>query len=89
LECAVRRFSLTELNNRSGEVVEAAYAGPVEITRHGKPKFVIMTADQYARLTAEDPRRVFAAGETPKELATVFDEELDRLAEGDGYDRGP
>ena len=32
-------FSLIDLNNRPGEVVEAAFRGPVEITRRGKRKF--------------------------------------------------
>ena len=39
-------FSLTDLSNRSGEVVEAAFRGPVEITRRGKRKFVLLTAEQ-------------------------------------------
>ena len=43
-------FTLTELGNKSGEIVEAAFQGPVEITRRGKRKFVLMTADQFDRL---------------------------------------
>ncbi len=38
-------FSLTDLSNRSGEVVEAAFRGPVEITRRGKRKFMLLTAE--------------------------------------------
>ena len=83
----MRSFSLTDLSNRSGEVVEAAYSGPVDITRRGKRKFVLMTADQYDRLRkAGDPRRVYAAGETPPDLADVFAADLDRLSKGEGYD---
>jgi prevent-host-death family protein len=43
-------FSLTDLSNRSGEVVEAALRGPVEITRRGKRKFMLLTAEDYDRL---------------------------------------
>ena len=83
----MRRFSLTELNQRSGEVMEASYGGPIAITRHGKTKFVIMTADQYKRLRkTDDPRRVYGAGETPPDLADLFAAELDRLSSGEGYD---
>jgi len=85
----VRRYSLTDLNNRSGEVVEAAYSGPVEITRHGKPKFVILTADDYARLLRKDPRQVFGQGETPEAIAGLFAERIDALAKGEGYDDEP
>jgi len=49
-------FSLTDLSNRSGEVVEAALRGPVEITRRGKRKFMLLTAEDYDRLVeAADP----------------------------------
>ncbi|MEO9340341.1 type II toxin-antitoxin system Phd/YefM family antitoxin [Mesorhizobium sp. SB112] len=44
-------FSLTDLGNRSGEVVEAAFRGPVDITKRGKRKFVLLTAEQFDRLT--------------------------------------
>jgi prevent-host-death family protein len=65
----MRQYSLTELNNRSGEVVEAAYNGPVGITKRGKTKFVIMTADQYEQLRKSgDQRRAFTLDAMPKEL---------------------
>ncbi|WP_192248055.1 type II toxin-antitoxin system prevent-host-death family antitoxin [Mesorhizobium caraganae] len=38
-----------DLGNKSGEVVEAAYRGPVEITKRGKRKFVLLTAEQSGR----------------------------------------
>jgi antitoxin Phd len=43
-------FTLTDLGNKSGEVVEAAFRGPVEITSRGKRKFVLLTADRFDRL---------------------------------------
>ncbi len=43
-------FTLTELGNKSGEIVEAAFRGPVDITSRGKRKFVLLTADQFDRL---------------------------------------
>jgi len=51
-------FSLTDLGNRSGEVVEAAFRGPVDITKRGKRKFVLLTAEQFDRLTASTAQRV-------------------------------
>jgi prevent-host-death family protein len=58
----VARFSLTDLSNRSGEIVEAALRGPVEITRRGKRKFILLTAEDYDRLAeAADPSRAFHA----------------------------
>ena len=50
-------FTLTDLGNRSGEVVEAAFAGPVDITKRGKRKFVLLTAEQFDRLTGSTAQR--------------------------------
>ena len=62
-------FSLTDLSNRSGEVVEAAFRGPVEITRRGKRKFVLLTAEDYDRLmSAADTRRGFHADDARRRL---------------------
>lgn len=43
-------FTLTDLGNKSGEVVEAAFRGPVDITSRGRRKFVLLTADDFDRL---------------------------------------
>ncbi|MDP4025757.1 type II toxin-antitoxin system Phd/YefM family antitoxin [Methylobacterium sp. NEAU 140] len=50
-------FTLTDLGNRSGEVVEAAFRGPVDITKRGKRKFVLLTAEQFDRLTGRGTQR--------------------------------
>lgn len=66
-------FSLTDLSNRSGEVVEAAIRGPVDITRRGKRKFVLLTAEDYDRLTsAADTRRAIHADDASDEVATMM-----------------
>ena len=73
------RFSLTDLSNKSGEVVEAAFKGPVEITRHGKRKFVLLTADDYDRLArAADVRRAFHADDAPKDVIAMMLSALER-----------
>jgi antitoxin Phd len=82
METLVTRFSLTDLSNRSGEVVEAAFREPVEITRRGKRKFVLLTAEDYDRLvSAADTRQAFHADEAPKEVAAMM---LAALEDNDG-----
>lgn len=49
----MKTFTLSELGNKSGEVTEAAFRGPVNITSRGKRKFVILTAEDYDRLTTQ------------------------------------
>jgi antitoxin Phd len=69
----VTQFSLTDLSNRSGEVVEAAFRGPVEITSRGRRKFVLLTAEDYDRLVgAADTRRAFHADDAPEEVAAMM-----------------
>jgi hypothetical protein len=43
------------------------------MTKHGRPSVVVDSADLYERMTANsDPRRVYGAGEMPRELADMF-----------------
>ena len=70
---SMTRFSLTDLSNRSGEVVEAAFRGPVEITRRAKRRFTLLTAEEYDRLVrAADTRQAFHADDLPEEVATMM-----------------
>lgn len=50
-------YTLTDLSNRAGEIVEAAYRGPVDISKRGKRKFVLMTAEDFDRMNARADQR--------------------------------
>jgi prevent-host-death family protein len=64
LEPPVKQFSSTELANRTGDVLAAAAEAPVMIARHGKPRFVMLSAEQYERLRRrEETRRTFHVSE--------------------------
>lgn len=82
----MRAFTTNDLNKQVGEVTDAATKEPIVITRHRKPRFVMMSYEHYQRIReTSDPRRVYGAGETPGDVATLFAEELDRLAKGNGF----
>lgn len=49
----MRSFSSTELANKTGDVLAAAAAGPVAINRHGKPRFVMLSAEEYDRIAGQ------------------------------------
>jgi prevent-host-death family protein len=86
----MRTFTTGDLNKQVGEVTDAAGKAPVTLTRHGKPRYVMMSVEHYAQIKASaDPRRVYGAGETPEPIAKLFAEELARLAKGEGYDDTP
>lgn len=81
----MRQFSTVDLLRDIKTVTMAADRQPVAITQHRKPRYVLMTYEDFEQMQgrAEDPRRVFGPGETPAELSEIFLPELDRLiAEG-------
>ena len=52
----MRRYTTTELKNRTGDVLDAASREAVAIARHGTPRFVVMSLERYERLVGADPR---------------------------------
>ncbi|CAN7698780.1 type II toxin-antitoxin system prevent-host-death family antitoxin [Neorhizobium tomejilense] len=86
----MKQFTTDDLNKQIGDVTDAASREPVVLTRHKKPRFVLMSYDHYERMrTGGDPRRSFHISEMPAEHAKLFDEALDRLAHGEGSDDKP
>ena len=53
----MKDYTATELANRTGDVLMAAARETVEITRHGKPQFVILSRERYQQILARGDRR--------------------------------
>ena len=71
----MKQFSATELANHTGDVLAAAAQAPVSIARHGKARFVVLTAEQYALIQARgDSRRAV-------DLMSLSDDEAERLVQ--------
>ncbi|HXZ17355.1 MAG TPA: type II toxin-antitoxin system prevent-host-death family antitoxin [Roseiarcus sp.] len=53
----MQTFSSLELQQRSGDVQRAAAQAPVLLTSHGKPRSVILSTEEFARLkrAADEP----------------------------------
>jgi antitoxin Phd len=77
-------FTLTELGNKSGEITEAAFRGPVDITSRGKRKFVLLTAEDFDRLKGASRQRVYRTDQLTAEERSNFLAGLDELAARDG-----
>lgn len=75
----MREFTLTELSRGSGAIVDAAFAGPVTLTKHGKPKLVLLPADEYQKLLSvrQNPRVARYTHETPADEADALLKALD------------
>ena len=60
----MKHYSLFDMNRLSGEILEHALAGPVALTKYGKEKLVIVTAERYRQL-AGGGRAAASAVDTP------------------------
>lgn len=65
------RVSSTEFGKEVGRYQDAALSQPVIVTRNGRDRTVMISAEEYLRLKRRD-RRVFAAGELPDETVEAI-----------------
>ena len=66
----MKTFTLSDLKNHTGKVVDAAIREPVNLTKHGADALVIMARDEYdRRLAMADARRAWSVNELPPEFA--------------------
>ena len=83
----MRQFTTGDLNKQVGDVTDAAAREPVVLTKHRKPRFVLMSYEHYERMrTGGDPRQAYHVSAMPEEHRGLFLAEIDRLARGEGYD---
>ena len=77
----MKTFTLTDLKNRTGKVVDAAIREPISLTKHGSPKLVILSQDEFERMAAVDPRRVYRLDELPAQIASELMESLENVTQ--------
>jgi len=71
------RVSSTEFGKELGRYQDMALHEPVIVTRNGRDRTVVISAEEFKRLKRRD-RQVFAAGELPEELLeAVSQSEMD------------
>jgi prevent-host-death family protein len=82
---AITTFSSREFNQDTGRAKSAARSGPVFITDRGRPAHVLLTFDDYQRLTGSQHSIVdllgVAADEADVELETTPSRDLGRPAD--------
>lgn len=79
----MRHFTTADLNKHIGDVTDAARRSPVFITHHRKPRFVLMSIDDYnaLRQQTDDHRQAFTLDTIPDDVADGL------IALADQYDR--
>jgi prevent-host-death family protein len=84
MEAHLRQFTTADLNKQVGAITDAALREPVVITHHRRPRFVLMSIDDYRKLSAarpDDPRQSFTLDSMPLDVQDGL------LALADQYDR--
>ncbi|MFZ2872065.1 type II toxin-antitoxin system Phd/YefM family antitoxin [Zavarzinia sp.] len=74
----MKEFSTVELVRDIRTVTIAANRAPVAITQHRKPRYVLMSVEDFERLARQaDSQRAYGPGEAPAEVADLFAEAID------------
>lgn len=60
-----------------GEALDRAMSQPVIVTKHGKPKNVVLSYDEYERLAARDRRIVSLTDWTEREIQVLESMEME------------
>lgn len=63
-----RSFSASEMVRRPADVLHQAANHPVSITKHDKPKFVLMSQEYYEQIMNNNPRQSYHSKELPETL---------------------
>jgi prevent-host-death family protein len=76
-------FKAADLTRHTSELFDAAIRSPVAITKHRKPKFVLMSMDDYQKLSRGASQQVHLIDEMPEDLKALMIEGLERDLEQD------
>lgn len=69
-------LSASEFQDRVGEALDRSLSQPVLITKHGRPRNVVLSYDEYERLRARDRRAVRAEDLSDEDIAAIEASEM-------------
>ncbi|MGO7758345.1 prevent-host-death protein [Rhizobium leguminosarum bv. viciae] len=64
----MKQFTFSDMNRASGEILEAALVEPVSLTKRGKDKLVILTAEQYRKLVGRSHTQAYGLLDAPEDI---------------------
>ena len=74
-----RVFSTADLSRHIGDVTHAAAEAPVTITHHNKPRYVLMSVEDFERI---NPQKSYSVENMPGDLAEALIEAIDDFLSG-------
>lgn len=79
----MKQFTFSDMNRASGEILEAALVEPVALTKRGKEKLVILTAERYGKLVGRSHTAVYGLNDAPQEVHDELMSGLEDIIESD------
>ena len=73
----MKQFPAADLTRNTGDLFEAATKAPVAITKHRKPRFVIMSMDQFETLAGKSAQVSVDVADMPDEFGALLDKGIE------------
>jgi len=71
----MREFTAGDLTRNTGDLFEAATVASVAITKHRKPRYVVMSMERYEALTKNANQKIaLDVSDMPDEFGNLWDE---------------
>jgi prevent-host-death family protein len=74
-----RVFSTADLSRHIGDVTHAASEAPVMITHHSKPRYILMSVEDFERI---NPQKSYSVENMPGNLADAMVDAIDEFLSG-------
>ncbi len=79
----MKRFPAGDLTRNTGNLLEAAAIAPVVITKHRKPRFVVMSMPRFEELTSGRSSQVAVdVTDMPEDLGRLLDKGIEDHVRG-------
>lgn len=80
----MKQFAAGDMTRNTGDLFESAAIAPVAITKHRKPRFVVMSMERYEMLTSRDAgsQKAYAVDEMPEDIAALCDQGIEDFLNG-------
>jgi prevent-host-death family protein len=71
------KVASTDFHQRTGEFVDRALMAPIAITKRGRPSLVLMSFEEYKRLTGRTQRAMHVSQMSDEDIAILEDTRMD------------
>ena len=79
----MKKFTFSDLNRASGEILETALMEPVALTRRGKEKVIMLSVDTYKQLVGASHAEAYTLEAAPQHVHDELMAGLDNILAGD------